>query len=141
MTELFKETDQQPFVIDFKELVMENDSYRKVIWTGNHIQALIMSIPENEEAGTEVHHNIDQYTRIEDGQGVCRMGPSPDEFTYERAITTNDTIFIPGNMWHNIINTGGRPLKLYTIYSIPEYAEGTIHHTREDATGHTLLSE
>lgn len=138
MTEVQKDYGKQPYVTNLEDLVIKNDSYRTVIWTGNHLQGIVMSIAENDEAGVEVHKNIDQFIRIEEGQGVCRMGPNKDEFDFERAIIKDDAIFIPGNMWHNIINTGGKPLKLYTIYSVPEYAEGTIHQTKEEASKNRL---
>lgn len=61
------------------------------------------------------------------------MGPHRDEFNFERTLTENTAIFIPVNTWHNIINTSGTPLKLYTIYSGPEYDSRTIHTTKEEA--------
>ena len=96
-----------------------------MIWTGENLQLTVMSIKENEEAGLEIHEGIDQFIRIVEGQGVCKMGETKDNLNFERAITTNDAVLVPENMWHNIINTGGKPLKLYTLYSTPEHKEGT----------------
>ncbi len=123
---------KKPYVINIGETVKSNESYRQEVWTGEKLQVFVMSIGENDESGVEIHHNIDQFIRIESGQGVVRMGPESDEATFERAITVDDAIFVPAGTYHNIINTGGEPLLLYTIYSGKQYDEGTIHQIKPE---------
>ncbi|AEB30884.1 uncharacterized protein YrkC [Carnobacterium sp. 17-4] len=129
----FRDHGKKPYMFDIEEATIQNNNFRTTIWTGENLQLTVMSIKENEEAGLEVHEGIDQFIRIVEGQGVCKIGETKDNLNFERAITKNDAVMVPENMWHNIINTGGKPLKFYTLYSTPEHKEGTIHISREDA--------
>lgn len=128
----YKDYGKKPYMLNIEDATAQNDNFRTTIWTGEKLQLTVMSIKPNDEAGLEVHEGIDQFIRIEEGQGVCKMGTSKDNLDFERAITKGDAVIVPMNMWHNIINTGGKPMKLYTIYSEPEHKEGTIHRSRED---------
>lgn len=83
--------------------------------------------------GLEVHEGIDQFIRIEEGEGLCKMGPSEDDLNFQEKVTDDDAVFVPADMWHNIENIGDKPLKLYTIYAGPDHLEGTVHVTHEDA--------
>ena len=74
-----------------------------------------MAIQPNDDIGLEVHHGIDQFIRIEEGQGLCKMGPTEDNLNFEQVVKDDDAVFVPAGMWHNIMNTGDMPLKLYTI--------------------------
>lgn len=126
---------KKPYVIDIEEWSRRNTSYRRTVWTGEKMQVILMTIPPQEEAGLEIHKDIDQFIFIEDGQGLCQMGPEKDQLDFERVFEKNDAVLIPANTWHNIINTGSEPLKLYTIYAGPEYKEGTVHETKEEMGG------
>jgi len=125
--------DKKPYVVNLDDLIEQNKHYRTTIWTGEKMQMIAMSLAPQEEAGVEVHRKADQFILIEEGMGLCRMGPEKDEFNFERTLSEDCAIFIPMNTWHNIINTGGTPLKLYTIYSGPEYKPGTVHETKDEA--------
>lgn len=83
--------------------------------------------------GLEVHEGIDQFIRTEEGEGLCKMGPSEDDLNFQEKVTDDDAVFVPADMWHNIENIGDKPLKLYTIYAGPDQLEGTVHVTHEDA--------
>jgi len=74
-----------------------------------------------------------QFLRIEEGTGLCQMGPSEDNLDFEAEVTDDDAIFVPADVWHNVTNTGDVPLKLYTIYAGPDHLAGTVHQTHEDA--------
>jgi mannose-6-phosphate isomerase-like protein (cupin superfamily) len=123
----------EPFVTDIEEATKRNRNFRTALWTGNHLQLTLMSIPEGESIGLERHENVDQFIRIEEGRGLVRMGPSPDRLDFQRAVEEDDVILIPAGIWHNVINTGPGPLKLYSIYAPPEHPRGTIHVTKQEA--------
>lgn len=129
----YKDYGKKPYMLNIEDATNQNDNFRTTIWTGDKLQLTVMSIQPNDEAGLEVHKYSDQFIRIEEGQGICQMGSTKDNLNFERAITKNDAVIVPANMWHNIINTGGKSMKLYTIYSSPEHKQGTIHRLREDA--------
>lgn len=123
----------EPFVTDIEEATKRNRNFRTALWTGNHLQLTLMSIPEGESIGLERHEHVDQFIRIEEGRGLVRMGPSPDRLDFQRAVEEDDVILIPAGIWHNVINTGPRPLKLYSIYAPPNHPRGTVHVTKRDA--------
>lgn len=127
-------TDQgpQPYVIDIEEATLENTNFRTALWTGTHLQMTVMSIPVGGEVGLEVHHKEDQFLRIEQGRAVVKMGPAEDEVTFEAEVEDDWAIVIPVGVWHNVINLGDEPLKLYSIYGPPHHAFGTVHETAAD---------
>lgn len=92
-----------------------------------------MSIDVGEDIGLEVHPNVDQFLRIEDGEGTVQMGNTKDHLTVQRRVGEDDAIMVPAGTWHNIINTGDEPIKLYSIYAPPEHPFGTIHQTKAEA--------
>jgi len=119
-----------PFVIDINKATLANDTFRTALWTGKHLQLTLMSIPVGEDIGLEVHPNVDQFLRIEGGNGVTMMGSSRDNLTFQQPVYNDSAIFIPAGTWHNVINTGSSPLKLYSIYAPPNHPYGTIHQTK-----------
>ena len=92
-----------------------------------------MSIKPGEDIGLEVHPTVDQFIRIEEGQGLVKMGDSKDKLDFQEKVYDDYAIMIPAGKWHNVINTGDTPLKLYAIYAPPEHPRGTVHETKEDA--------
>ena len=122
-----------PFVVNIEEAVEQNNTFRTVLWTGKHLQVAVMSIPPREEIGLEMHPQVDQFLRIEEGQGLVRMGPSQDQLNIERYVNEESAIMVPAGTWHNIINMGNETLKLYTIYGPPQHPYGTIDMTKADA--------
>lgn len=134
-SEYFKLKDYgpEPYVININKAAKQNNTFRTAIWTGNHLQVTLMSIHVGEDIGWEIHHDLDQFLRVEQGQGIVRMGKSQENINYERKIKDDSAIMIPAGTWHNVFNTGNVPLKLYSIYAPPQHPHGTIHLTKADA--------
>ena len=122
-----------PLVINIDDAVDNNNTFRTVLWTGNNLQVTVMSIGVGEDIGLEVHPNGDQFIRIEDGDGLVVMGDSQDNLDFQRRVSDEWAIMIPAGKWHNIINIGDDPLKLYVIYAPPEHPANTIHQNKSDA--------
>ncbi len=128
-----KDYGPDQLVIDIENATMDNTNFRTALWTGTYMQLTLMSINVGEDIGVEMHPNLDQFIRIEEGQGLSKMGCSKDNLDLQGAVNENYAIIIPAGTWHNIINTGTRPLKLYSIYAPPQHPKGTIHKTKADA--------
>ena len=92
-----------------------------------------MSINVGEDIGLEIHPEIDQFIRIEEGQGVVKMGERKDRLNFQRKVYDDFAFIIPACTWHNLINTGNKPIKLYSIYAPPQHPKGTVHKTKADA--------
>ena len=109
---------------------IHNHTFRTALWTGNHLQLTLMCISVGESIGLEVHPNVDQFLRIEEGQGLVQMGSSKDNLYFQQPAFDDFAIFIPAGTWHNLTNTGNKPLKLYSIYAPPNHPWGTVHQTK-----------
>ncbi len=109
------------------QLARENEEFRKVLWTGEQAQLVLMAIPEGGEIGGEVHEGHDQLLYFVAGSGVARIGET------ECAIGDGDVAIVPSGTFHNFRNTGSGMLKLFTTYSPPEHAPGTEHVTKSEA--------
>jgi len=115
------------FVANIEEKTLQNDYFREVLYTAQHSQLVVMSLNPNEEIGMEVHAIVDQFIRIEQGQGKAILNGE------EHVISDGSAIVIPAGTKHNIINTSQeKKLKLYTIYSPPHHRDKTIHKTKQD---------
>ncbi|WP_020156574.1 cupin domain-containing protein [Caldibacillus debilis] len=123
----------KPFVVNIERAAEQNQNYRTALWTGKHLQVTLMSIEVGGDIGLEVHPNVDQFIRIEQGQGLVQMGKRKDRLDLERSVSEDDAIMIPAGTWHNVTNTGHVPLKLYSIYAPPEHPFGTVHRTKAEA--------
>ncbi|MFG6497149.1 cupin domain-containing protein [Fictibacillus sp. UD] len=119
-----------PFVVDIEEATKQNKTYRTALWTGDKLQVTLMSIGVGDDIGLEVHPTTDQFLRIEEGQGLVQMGDSPDNLDYKVQAYDDFAIMIPAGKWHNLTNTGNKPIKLYAIYAPPEHPFGTVHETK-----------
>jgi len=119
-----------PFVVDINKATLHNNTFRTALWTGNHLQLTLMSIPVGEDIGLEMHPDVDQFLRIEEGQGLVQMGDSRDRLYFRQLAFDDFAIFIPAGTWHNLTNMGNRPIKLYSIYAPPNHPWGTIHQTK-----------
>lgn len=128
-----KDCGPKPFVVNIKDAVLQNNTFRTALWTGNHLQLTLMCINVGEDIGLEMHPDVDQFIRIEQGQGLVMMGDNKDNLCFQRRVCDGYAIFIPACKWHNLINTGCTPLKLYSIYAPPEHPHGTVHRTKQDA--------
>lgn len=123
----------EPFVVDINEVTRKNPTFRTTLWTGEHLQLTLMSLKPGEDIGLEIHPHLDQFLRIEQGQGIVRMGRRKDRLDFMERVGDDFAIIIPAGTWHNLINTGSIPLRLYSIYAPPQHPKGTIHETKEDA--------
>ena len=126
----FDDYGPEPFVVNIEEATKLNDTFRTALWTGDYLQLTLMSIDVGDDIGLEVHHDHDQFLRIEQGQGLVQMGDRRDRLDFRRNVYDNYAIFVPAGTWHNLTNTGNIPLKLYSIYAPPEHAPGTVHETK-----------
>jgi mannose-6-phosphate isomerase-like protein (cupin superfamily) len=122
----------QPHAFDIEAATKDNTAYRSVAWTGRYLQVTLMSIPAGSSIGLEVHPETDQFLRLDAGQGVCRMGPSETDLT-DTEVGDGWSIQVPAGTWHDVVNTGDEPLKLYAIYAPSHHAQGMVHQTAEDA--------
>jgi mannose-6-phosphate isomerase-like protein (cupin superfamily) len=115
------------FIQDIEDLTKENPNFRRVVYTGKHLQLVLMSIPPGGDIGEEVHAGHDQFFRIEKGKGEMWIDGRATKVEEDFAIV------VPAGARHNLKNTGTHPLKLYTLYSPPEHADRTVQATRADA--------
>ncbi|WP_028983505.1 cupin domain-containing protein [Sporolactobacillus terrae] len=122
-----------PIAFNIEEVTKRNNAYRRALWTGSHLQLTLMSIPVGGDIGLEAHPHLDQFIRIEEGQGLVMMGDRQDQLTFQRPVSDDFAFIIPAGKWHNLINTGNRPIKLYSIYAPPQHPHGTVHETKADA--------
>jgi mannose-6-phosphate isomerase-like protein (cupin superfamily) len=130
---VLRDYGSEPFVFNIEEATKQNNNYRTALWTGKHMQLTLMSLRPGEDIGLEMHPNVDQFLRIEEGQGLTKMGKRKDMLDYQRRVNKDYAIIVPAGTWHNLINTGNRPLKLYSIYAPPNHPFGTIHRTKAEA--------
>jgi len=128
-----KDYGPDPFVVNIENAAEQNSAFRLALWTGEHLQVTLMSINVGEDIGLEMHPDVDQFLRIEEGQGLVRMGRTRDRLDFEAFVSEDSAIVVPAGTWHNVINTGYRPLKLYSIYAPPQHPHGTVHQTKADA--------
>ncbi len=112
---------------DIDDIAEDNTNFRKVLHTGKNSQIVVMSIPVGEDIGEEVHPNTDQILIIVDGDGEAMINGEVWR------IGEDDAVFVPAGSRHNIRNTGDEDLRLFTVYSPPEHADGTIHRTKAEA--------
>jgi mannose-6-phosphate isomerase-like protein (cupin superfamily) len=116
------------YVNNIEKLTEENNNFRKVLYTANNSQLVVMSLKPQEDIGSEVHEELDQFIRIEEGKGKAVLNGK------EYDIEEGSAVVIPGGTEHNIINTSeDEPMKLYTVYSPPEHKDGVVHETKEEA--------
>lgn len=113
---------------NIEKLTLENDNFRKVIYTAKYSQLVLMSLNPNEEIGMEVHEDTDQFFRFEKGSGKVIIDGN------EYDVTDGSAIVVPSGAQHNVINASSDlPLKLYTIYSPAHHRDGVVHATKEQA--------
>ncbi len=123
----------EPTVLNIDNYTLSNENFRTTLWTGNNLQVTLMTIPVGGCVGLELHSNIDQFLRIEQGNGTVYMGDKQDKLDFTKEVAEDFAIFVPAGKWHNIVNTGDKPLKLYSIYAPAEHLHGTVHATQAEA--------
>ena len=123
------------YVGPIEQLTLKNTYFRQVLFTGEHTQLVLMCLGPGEEIGDEVHPNVDQFFRVEQGEATF-------VFNEKRKCVAcdGDAVVVPAGTYHNVINTSKTvPLKLYTLYSPPNHPDGTIHKTKAEAVAAEAL--
>lgn len=116
------------YITNIERDTLANEDFRRVLFTGPNMQLVLMTLEPGEDIGQETHDGHDQFIRIEAGTGVARLNGR------ESPLEDGSIVVIPAGVEHNIVNTSKHEaLRLYTLYSPPEHADGTVHHSREDA--------
>ena len=132
-TNYLKDYGPDPLTININAATIDNNNFRLALWTGSHLQLTLMSINVGEDIGLEMHPDVDQFIRIERGNAEVTMGDMKDMVSFRENLKDDDIVIIPAGKWHNIINTGNQPLKLYLIYAPANHPHGTVHKTKQDA--------
>ena len=115
------------YVTNIENDTLENDDYRRVLYTGRHTQLVLMTIQPGDEIGEEAHEGHDQFIRVESGEGVALLDGR------KHPLSDGVAVVIPSGTLHNVINTSSdERLRLYTLYSPPEHPDGTVHRTKAD---------
>lgn len=122
-----------PMVLDIEQETLANGNYRQARWTGEHMQMTLMTVKPGGQIDLEMHSNIDQFLRIEQGEAQVLMGKSEDSLTFDRDVSDDWAVFIPAGYYHQVKNTGKEDLKLYSIYSPAIHPKGTLHRTYDEA--------
>ena len=116
------------FVTNIERDTLSNDNFRRVLFTARHSQLVLMTLKPGEDIGLETHHELDQFIRVEAGEGVVRLNGE------ERKLEDGSAVVIPAGVEHNVMNrSDSKPLRLYTLYTPPEHPDGTVHRTKQDA--------
>ncbi len=119
----------KPYVGFIEQATITNSYFRQVLFTGKHSQLVVMCLKPTEEIGNEVHKNVDQFFRIEEGTAKFVFDGKE-----EHTVGDGDAVVVPAGTYHNVINASSViPLKLYTIYSPPNHPDGTVHKTKAEA--------
>jgi mannose-6-phosphate isomerase-like protein (cupin superfamily) len=112
-----------------EEQTLENGYFRQVLFTGKYCQLVVMCLQAGEEIGNEVHDQVDQFFRVEEGEARFVLNG-----TEQHIVSAGEAAIVPAGTYHNVINTSAtHPLKLYTVYSPPNHPDGTIHKTKLEA--------
>ena len=115
------------FVGNIEKLTVESTDFRRVVYTGKHLQLVLMTLKPGEEIGAEVHEEHDQFFRVEAGRGEVTIDG------VKHAVEDDDAVIVPAGARHNVRNTGTEPLALYTLYGPPEHRDGVVHATKAKA--------
>ena len=115
------------YVDDIERATKRTGDFRRVLYTGAHLQLVLMTLQPGEEIGEETHEDRDQFFRIEDGEGEVLIDG------VKHKVEDGVAIIVPAGARHNVINIGAEPLNLYTLYGPPEHRDGTVHRTKSEA--------
>jgi len=117
------------YVGPIEKATLDNHYFRQVLFTGEHLQLVVMCLQPGEEIGNEVHPTVDQFFRIEEGD--ARFVFNGKE---EHLVHASDAVVVPAGTYHNVINASStQSLRLYTIYTPPQHPDGTVHKTKAEA--------
>ncbi len=123
----------EPFVVDLGRRARCNTDYRRALWTGEHLQITLMCIPVGGDIGLERHENLDQLIVVEEGCAVIQVGREKETPQCRHRVESGYALVVPACTWHNVVNAGRTPLKLYTVYAPPKHPSGVVQHTKRDA--------
>ena len=123
----------QGCVVSIRKATLYNHFFRREMWTGEHLQITVMSIPVGGEVGWEIHEDLDQLLIVEQGSASVFMGKSEEDATFVGEATEGSGIIVPAHTYHNIINDGRIPLKMFSVYAPPKHPVGTLQRTKADA--------
>jgi mannose-6-phosphate isomerase-like protein (cupin superfamily) len=112
---------------NIEKRTVENEDFRRVLYTGHNLQLVLMTLPPGCDIGEEVHPDRDQFFRFEEGSGVVKIDG------VDNRVEEDFAVIVPAGARHNVINTGDAPLRLYTIYGPPEHKDGVVQATKADA--------
>lgn len=118
------------YIANIEKLSLENEYFRKVLYTDLNCQLVLMALSAGEEIGEEVH-DVDQFLRVEEGEGRAILAGVPHD------LTDGSVVIVPKGTMHNLINTGKGPMKLYTLYMPPHHRDGVVHKTKAEAEADT----
>ncbi len=121
------------WIADIEQATLDNDTFRTVLFTGDHTQLTVMRLAPGEDIGLEAHDDIDQFLRIEQGSARVELGRSEGSIDETHDVADDWAIIIPAGIWHNVVNTGDGDLKLYSLYSPAEHPPDTVHRTKAEA--------
>ena len=123
----------KPNAFDIEQATLENENYRTTVWSGEYLQVTLMTIPVGSSIGMEMHPETDQFIRLEAGEGRCIMGPDEDTTDFDQDVEDAWSIQVPAGVWHDVINTGEEPMRLYVVYAPVHHAQGIVQKTAEEA--------
>ena len=115
------------YVDDIEKATTENDDFRRVLYTGKHMQLVLMTLQPGDEIGEEVHDSIDQFFRVEEGEGIITIDG------VENQVSDDFAVIVPSGSRHNVINRSNAPLRLYTLYGPPEHKDQVVQSTKAEA--------
>ena len=121
------------WIADIEQATLDNDTFRTVLFSGEHTQLTVMRLAPGEEIGLEAHDDIDQFLRIEQGSARVELGRTEGSVDETHEVADDWAVIIPAGIWHNVVNTGDGDLKLYSLYSPPEHPPQTVHRTKAEA--------
>jgi mannose-6-phosphate isomerase-like protein (cupin superfamily) len=120
---------------NIEKRTVENEDFRRVLYTGHNLQLVLMTLPPGCDIGEEVHPDRDQFFRFEEGRGIVDIDGT------ENHVEEDVAVIVPAGARHNVRNTGSQPLRLYTIYGPPEHKAAIVQSTKEEAVGRHLAEE
>ena len=120
------------YLSDIETLTLENSDFRRVLYTGTHLQLVLMTLKVGQEIGSETHAKHDQFFRIEEGHGEISING------ITRKTKSGDAIIVPAGARHNLVNRGRMPLRLYTLYSPPNHRDQLVERQKADASPEVL---
>ncbi len=115
------------YIASIEDLTTENDNFRRVLYTGMHLQLVLMALKPGEDIGAETHATHDQFFRVETGRGEITIDGT------STAVKDGDGIVVPAGARHNLKNTGDTPMRLYTLYGPPNHVDKLVEQSKADA--------